>query len=236
MRALTPRLTLVIPLGLAIACHRTEHTHRVELSLAPTSAESIPDAPLNGTIRGAQFRGEVATYTIDRRAGYEHVDLRVLGSELEDPCERRRAPAVTAVWIRRRDASSLAVGSIRVAPDSKGAWEVHYQTNVDGEWLGSGTASALLALDEVRPDLTLRGGLWACFDDGLGSCVSGSFTAKYCPIRIDSPVRGTGNMERPPPGGSTSAPTVSESASTEAETTADAAPPRARTAPGGEQP
>ena len=48
--------------------------------------------------------------------------------------------------------------------------------------------------------MTLHGELKACFGDKDKSCVAGTFDAKYCSVRIDSPVRGTEAMERPPPG------------------------------------
>ena len=50
----------------------------------------------------------------------------------------------------------------------------------------------------VRADLQVEGDLSVCFADGMDSCVSGAFSARYCPIAIDAPVRGTQVMEHPP--------------------------------------
>jgi hypothetical protein len=74
---------------------------------------------------------------------------------------------------------------------------VHYQLREDGEWIGNGDANALLVVTEVRPDLKLTGGLWACFRDRTTSCVKGQFSAAFCQTGIDAPVRGTEAMERP---------------------------------------
>jgi hypothetical protein len=101
------------------------------------------------------------------------------------------------VWLRRRGPEPITRGEVRLTPKSDGPWEVHYQVKGHRGWEGNGAAAALLVIREIRNDGTLVGDLSACFADGQKSCVSGSFVAHPCPIRIDAPVRGIEVPETP---------------------------------------
>jgi hypothetical protein len=74
---------------------------------------------------------------------------------------------------------------------------VHYQSKQDGEWLGNGDAEALIVLQPRTADQRLPGEIAACFADAYKSCVLGTFVADYCPISIDTPIRGMDIMEPP---------------------------------------
>jgi len=151
-------------------------------------------------VRDIDFKLGNARYYVDRRPGYEKVDLQFSMGTAEDPCGKLMPRDSAMVWLRRNGPGPVEKGQERVEPDKPGKWEAHYQVKVDRTWEGNGEASALIVVREVAPDMTLHGDLKACFADKEKSCVAGSFMAKYCPIGIDAPVRGTEAMERPPAG------------------------------------
>jgi hypothetical protein len=167
---------------------------------APASAEVLPQGPVSGKIRDQVFKLGNARYYVDRRLGYEKVDIKLSAGTSEEPCGQVTPKDSTMVWLRRTGPEPLTATEARVEPDQPGPWEAHYQVRGEHNWEGNGDASALIVIREVSPDMTLHGELKACFGDAEKSCVAGKFDAKYCPIRIDSPVRGTEAMERPPPG------------------------------------
>jgi hypothetical protein len=103
-----------------------------------------------------------------------------------------------SVWLRRKAHREIQAAQVRIAPGDQSPWEVHYQLKEAGHWIGNGDAAALIVINTVGSDLKVQGELWSCFADGQKSCVSGSFVATYCPIRIDAPIRGVEGMERPP--------------------------------------
>jgi hypothetical protein len=170
---------------------------RKDAKPAPTSVDAIPEAPLSGSIHGQGFTVRSATYVVDRRPGYEHVDIRLSAAEAVEPCNEKTTATATSVWLRRKSAGELKATQARIAPNDGAVWEVHYQAQVDGRWLGNGDACALIAVKTVAADLKAHGELWACFSDEFESCVSGTFVASYCPIVIDAPIRGIESMERP---------------------------------------
>ncbi len=183
---------------LAAACHRADDEQEVRPpAVAPESMDAIPDGPLAGMLRRQEFEHQVATYVVDRRRGYEHFDIRLAAQQAEDPCARGPGAGGTSVWVRRWGASAIEAATVRLTPGKESEWEVHYQQQEQEQWVGNGEASALLVLAPPGPDLTVRGELWACFADAHQSCVSGTFQARYCPIKIDQPIRGTRLMERP---------------------------------------
>lgn len=165
---------------------------------APTNSDAIPSGPLAGEIAGAAFRMRSGRYQIDRRHGYEKVDISLSAAEAESSCGPRVPADAPSVWLRRKGPGPLKPEQIRLAPDDESSWEVHYQRREGQRWVGNGLASALIVIREVAPDLTVTGELWACFADAQSSCVAGRFTASYCPIRIDHPVRGGDTFEQLP--------------------------------------
>jgi hypothetical protein len=200
-------LILVGCAAISAACDQRPAPAAHDVQPAPTSPDSIPEAPVSGTIRGRDFALRTATYIVDRRPGYEHVDIRLSAGEALSPCEP--APDATSVWLRRKALREIQATQVHIAPGDQSPWEVHYQLKDAGHWVGNGDAAALIVINTVRSDLKLQGELWSCFADGQKSCVSGSFVATYCPIRIDAPIRGVEGMERPP-APSASAPSAPE--------------------------
>jgi hypothetical protein len=211
---------LMLGAGLmAVACHAHEEVpDGAPPPAAPASPDSIPEGPLAGTLRGSEFTHQAATYVVDRRLGYEHFDIRLAAQPTDKPCERGAGAGGTSVWIRRRGVDAVTAATVRLTPGGQSDWEVHYQVDEHDRWEGNANASALVVVAHPGPDLSLRGELWACFADGRDSCVSGAFKARYCPISIDAPIRGTQLMERPTPAATAAASAV-------------AAPPTASAAP-----
>jgi hypothetical protein len=186
--------------GLALlhfGCQRIEPAP-IEPKPAPTSADGIPAAGLGGELVGKPFVVQSARYVVDRRHGYEKVDISLSAGSVEFPCDTREPKDSPSVWLRRKGSDELKAEQARIGPKDQGPWEVHYQVRRERHWVGNGQASALIVVHDVGPDMKLTGELSACFRDAHGSCVAGRFAADYCPIRIDQPVRGTEAMERPP--------------------------------------
>ena len=168
---------------------------RHEPKPAPKSVDSLPAGPVSGKIDGQSFALGNARYSIDTRPHYEKVDIMLTADKLEDPCAALGASHATSVWLRRAGKEPLKEETVRIGPKDKGAWEAHYDAFKDDRWEGNGDAAALLYLHDVAVDRRLRGEISVCFGDEAGSCVAGSFSAQYCPIRIDQPVRGSSALE-----------------------------------------
>lgn len=164
----------------------------------PTSEDSIHVGPLSGKIDGQPFQVKSARYYVDARPGFERVEIKLYASASPTPCGALESPKSPSVWLRRVGRDKLEREKSTTTVKDGGKWEVHYQVQDDGFWIGVGEANALLVLDEPGPDLRLKGVMSACFRDHTGSCVAGEFSASFCRIAIDEPVRGTEAMERPP--------------------------------------
>ena len=154
------------------------------------SPNAIPDAPVNGMLRGAPFTVRDARYVVDRRIGYTHSDIVLSAGQSESPC----APIVPArgmsVWLRLEGNDKIEPKDVRVGSKDQGPWSVHYQVFDDDHWVGVSEGSAVLSIRDATADGRLTGGLAVCFADDEKSCVSGSFNAVSCPMTIDQPVRG----------------------------------------------
>jgi hypothetical protein len=187
-------------LGTWGACKAEAPPEKYEVEPPPTSADTIPESPLSGKIAGADFKIGNARYYVDRRLGYEKVDIKLSAGTSEDPCGQINPRESTMVWVRHTGPEPMQKLQATIDPKQPGPWEAHYQVHVEKNWAGNGTASALVVINDVSPDMSLHGELKVCFADKDKSCVAGTFVATYCPIRIDSPVRGTDAMERPPAG------------------------------------
>jgi len=195
---------------------------------APFSEDSIHVGPLSGKIDGQPFQVKTARFYIDTRPGFERVDIKLYDVGSKTPCGDLDAPKPREVWLRRKGPAKLAHSKTTTTVKDGGEWEVHYQVQDKGFWIGYGEANALLVLEAPDPDMRMAGILSACFRDHTGSCIAGEFSASYCRIAIDEPVRGTEAMERPPkrPLGAPSA-----SASAEPSASASAAPSTSASAP-----
>lgn len=189
----TIALSLVPLAALALAACASDKPPPPSLDVSPPqdSPTSIPDGPLDGKVHGAAFKLGDARYFVDQRRGYEKTDVILSAGATTDRCADTRPADATAVWLRHKGTDPIVPGEVRVKPRTPGPWEVHYQTKVDGKWRGNGDAAALLVIREIRADQTLVGDLSVCFADHEKSCVSGSFQAGFCPIRIDQPIRAT---------------------------------------------
>lgn len=163
------------------------------------SFDAIPDAPLQGKLRSLPFSVKSARYTIDRRLGYEQVDITLSAAVADGHCGALRPKDAPSVWLRRKGAEPVSRADLRLQPDAPASWEVHYQLRHDGQWVGSGQAAALLVLRPSDKSTTVTGGLSACFADGHASCIAGTFSARQCPVLLDMPVRGNEPVEQVPP-------------------------------------
>ena len=194
------------------ACQAQRPAQQLHADPIAASADAIPVAPLSGTINAKPFALVSAHYFIDRRLGFEHIDIKLSAGKSVRPCSAPVPDDAPSVWLRRTGSERLDVETVRVETAKPGAWEVHYQFQQDEQWLGNGDAEALLVLHPLTADKRLRGELSACFADVSKSCVVGAFTADYCPISIDAPIRGMDLME-PPAAHATAAPSTVESKS-----------------------
>lgn len=185
-------------LGLVSGCAREE------VSSAPTNPPPVSDrlnlatGPTSGTLSGQPFKVRTARYSVDRRPGYERLEIRLLDVPEKTPCEDHESEKPSSVWIRRQGGGPAKPGKYLIKGGIDSGWEVHYETHHNGSWLGNGRANAVLMLEDVRVDGRIEGVLHACFGDREKSCVKGHFEATYCPITIDAPVRGAHAMEAGP--------------------------------------
>lgn len=192
------RLVLCGALLELVACSKADEAPIVQPEPAPVSLEGVSAAPLHGMLAGAPFELGSARYSIDKRPGFEKLELSFSQARSQRPCGERVPLRAASVWLRRAGAEAPEVGSVRLSPAQTLPWQVNYQVHADKEWTGSGDASALVVITSLSPDMRLEGALWACFADAAGSCVNGRFSAEYCRIRLDAPVRGSEAMERLP--------------------------------------
>ncbi|MBI2390340.1 MAG: hypothetical protein HYV09_12190 [Deltaproteobacteria bacterium] len=191
---------LALSLVIASSCRREPPPVGYEPAAAPTSTASIPLSPASGRIAGKPFTVAAARYSIDRRPGYEKVEIELLAEKPDKPCGDVAMKHATSVWLRVNGVDAVRAETVRIESGKPGPWEAHYQVFDQKKWIGNGDASALIAMSAPAPDMKLSGELSACFGDGSKSCIAGRFEAIYCPIRIDALVRGSDAMERPPAG------------------------------------
>lgn len=195
VRSLVPVTCLFLLLG---GCEPQPRTGPFkEPPPAPTSEDSIHVGPLSGKIDGKEFIGKSARYYVDHRPGYEKIDVKIYGVGSKTPCGDLDEPKPPSVWLRRVGAEKVTAEKTTTTVAEGGKWQVHYQIQDSGYWIGNGDANALVVTEEVGPDLKLSGVLSACFRDTTGSCVAGEFAASFCRVSFDEPVRGTEAMERP---------------------------------------
>jgi len=179
------------------ACACRPHSDRPKSVTGPIVLPSgeIPEGPASGTIDGKPYSVKTAIYAVDRRLGYEHVDIKLYSAQIENPCAIRDSSG-SMVWLRRRGAEPLATGTTRVLAGQDSAWEVHYQVKDGRIWTGNGDAAAIIAIREIESDTKIHGELSAAFGDASRSLVAGSFVAERCLISIDAPVRGVPALEQ----------------------------------------
>ena len=155
----------------------------------------IPEGPASGNIDGKPYAVKTAIYSVDRRLGYEHVDIKLYSAQIENPCATHD-PGGPTVWLRRRGAEALEPGTARVAAGQASPWEVHYQVKEGRIWGGSGDAVATIVIREIESDAKIHGELSAAFGDASRSLVAGTFVAQRCLVSIDAPVRGAPALEQ----------------------------------------
>jgi hypothetical protein len=189
--------TGVIAILWLMGCHAAGSVANEVAQPVSTSPDSIPIAPLGGVLLSHPFALQSARFWIDRRPGYEKIDVKLSAGRGDSPCAEPRPRDAPSVWLRHSGTTHLGAETLHIDQNGPGPWEVHYQVMQDGLWEGSGKADALLVLHPLTADQRLPGELSVCFADKAKSCVLGNFVADYCPASIDAPVRGTQMMEGP---------------------------------------
>ena len=194
------------------------------------SFESIPDGPVSGTLRGTAFTVRDARYIVDRRMGYAHTDILLSMGSADAHCGPIKQKDASKVWLRLAGAKAVERGQMKLDPAKPESWSVHYQVREGGQWVGNGDGAALVSIRSAGLDGRIAGDLAVCFRDGRKSCVKGTFDARFCPVSIDEPVRGTLPVEdvegklpkhKPAPAGDAGAPAAVNAGDAGA---ADAAP------------
>jgi len=165
-------------------------------------AADIPDEAVAGTLRGEAFEVVDVGFRPNRMVRRERFDLFLSDVEI-DRCGLPLATGGIRVWLRFPGTSNLEEGEFRIDPDTgEPAFSVSYEYLDDGQWRGVSGGAALVVV-EALGRRSVRGRLHACFDDGLGSCVKGSFRARECiaELDVDDPVMGSGHesLESAPP-------------------------------------
>lgn len=150
------------------------------------SLDAIPTSPVAGTLAGEEFSVVEARYRVESLPGRERVDLLLS----DTPLRRCGLPIVREgrmIWLRFDGVTALPAGEVRLSADSQDpAFSVHYERQGADQrrYTGREGGDALLSLGEAELG-HLPGKLFACFGDGQGSCVKGSFVATPCFSRVD---------------------------------------------------
>ena len=158
---------LVIALGLA-ACQDEVHP-KAPKDVAPPadSPESIPDAPLTGSIRGVPFKLGDARVVVDHRVNYLHTDIKLSGGSSEAACGEIKPKTPTSIWLRLEGDGKIEPGVLRFEPGKPaGGWSIHYQVRDAERWTGSADGAAILRIRAATPDGLVVGDLAVCFGDG----------------------------------------------------------------------
>jgi hypothetical protein len=198
-RAAAGLLLVVGTCALAACRDEVQRPSNAPVEPPVVSVNAIPDAQVNGTLRGAQFVVRDARYVVDKRVGFAHTDIKLSAGKSETPCGPISPAHAASVWLRLEGEPSLGSKDFKLMPGETGPWSVHYQVFEGEAWMGVGEGAAIVQLREPGPDGRLSGGLGVCFQDDKKSCVSGSFDALSCPPTIDQPVRGASPAEAIPP-------------------------------------
>ncbi|MCC6525262.1 MAG: hypothetical protein IT373_21595 [Polyangiaceae bacterium] len=184
-------VVLFAPLSLA-ACSAEPPPQSYEPKPVAAAVEAIRDVPVTGTLGGQPFAIAEARVYVDERPEHEKTDIVLSAGASTDHCGDLGPLRATTVWLRRTGAHAPESETVRFAPGDDSPWEAHYEVFQNGNWSGNGHAAALVAMNGTD------GRLSVCFGDATGSCVEGTFSARRCPIRIDSLVRGSPALEALP--------------------------------------
>ena len=168
--------------------------HPLTARAASKRLEDIADGGITGKIRDARFRAADVKVRVETMAGRERVDLLV-SSERLDHCGLPRATRGTRVWVRWKGTAPTDGTPVRVEAGQDGPVTVNYETLQHGHWVAHAGGAALVSLTKTFGGYSGR--LWICFDDGLDSCVTGTFRGTECrsELDVDDSVWGAGRME-----------------------------------------
>jgi len=149
---------------------------------------SLADVPgtVSGSLSGSDFTVVEARYRVETFPGRERVDLLLS----DTPLRRCGLPIVRQgriAWLRFMGTTTLPTGEARLSTDDQSpAFSIHYEDEADGDrvYVGRDGGDALVSFGE--PELgRVAGKVFACFGDGQGSCIKGSFVATPCFSRVD---------------------------------------------------
>jgi hypothetical protein len=152
----------------------------------------IPATTVSGKVHGREFKLVDARVRVETMRGRERVDVLLSDSSIKR-CGLPLATHDRRVWLRWQGKPVLDGTPVRVEvgresskrPNgSASPLSAHYETLVDGQWLGHGGGAALLSLRDEGFG-KYKGAVWVCFDDAEHSCVSGQFEARACRSELD---------------------------------------------------
>jgi hypothetical protein len=180
---------LLVWLGLfAAACSEPERAYQgaPAVRLDAMNLGAVSSSPVTGTVAGQDFTVVEARYRIDTFPGRERVDLLLSSA----PIRRCGVPVVrdgNMVWLRFEGVTELPQQEQRVSADSaEPAFGLHYEILGETERRYEGRQGGDALVTFGTPELGhIAGKIFACFGDGLDSCVKGSFVATPCFSRID---------------------------------------------------
>jgi len=181
--------TLAATLALA-SCGGSSETgaprRPLSVDAAGLRAADIPDHAVTGELRGRPFSARDVRLHVVEVPGRERVDL-IVSDEPIAHCGVPGQPAIDRsrrIWFRAEGRTRFEPGELRIDPARGGTVSAHYEVFEGGRWMGSGTAAALLVVNEIGGG-AMTGRLAACFDDGASSCVRGRIVAAPCRSAID---------------------------------------------------
>lgn len=195
-------LASILSVGFVVlaGCEPTPTSENLPLAAraAGRRLEDIVDGKISGNVRGKPFRAADVRVRVETMLGRERVDLLV-SSERLDHCGLSTKTHGTRVWVRWKGTVPMDGRPLRVEPGQHGAMSVHYEEMEDGRWVAHGGGAALVSLTKTFGRYSGR--VWICFDDGLDSCVTGTFSGIECrsELDVDDSVWGAGRVETQTP-------------------------------------
>lgn len=156
-----------------------------ETTPADLSVEGLSD-PVSGELAGEAFAAVDVRMRVEKHVGRHRIDLFFSDTEFDD-CALPLAREGRRAFLRFGGVTELEVGTLSGASGDEGSASVHYEIPSDSRdsgYRGVGGGAFRLEVDSVEQDI-VAGRINVCFDDGQGSCLSGSFTARPCRGPID---------------------------------------------------
>ncbi len=119
--------------------------------------DKIPLNPVGGKLAGKPFAVKDARMHIDRRVGYERVDVLLRGDKAVTPCGKLADEKAAGIWLRFAGTTTVKAKEYQVSPQKPAPVSLHMEVSRDDKWYGNGDAAALLLIERFDEQWHLWG-------------------------------------------------------------------------------